>query len=110
MEGNVETELDLQKIRIALEKQQKILIKRTKTDNVIQQNSKNPDQSYFQKQRDRLLFAKDHQKLVDIGNALTRIENGKFGICDHCGQTIHPIRLETIPTTTRCIKCKKDHK
>ena len=40
-----------------------------------------------------------------IGAALMRIENGTYGTCGNCGETIAPARLEAEPAATRCIKC-----
>ncbi|MDH3672348.1 MAG: TraR/DksA C4-type zinc finger protein [Gammaproteobacteria bacterium] len=37
--------------------------------------------------------------------ALTRIENGEFGLCVRCEQEINPKRLELDPTTPFCIDC-----
>jgi RNA polymerase-binding transcription factor DksA len=40
-----------------------------------------------------------------IRAALMRIENGTYGTCGNCGETIAPARLEAEPAATRCIKC-----
>ncbi|TAD79514.1 MAG: TraR/DksA family transcriptional regulator [Sphingomonadales bacterium] len=37
--------------------------------------------------------------------ALARIENGTYGSCANCGETIARERLDAQPTATRCIKC-----
>ena len=37
--------------------------------------------------------------------ALTRIENGEFGLCVRCEEEINPQRLELDPTTPLCIDC-----
>ena len=37
--------------------------------------------------------------------ALTRIDNGTYGICAKCGAPIAHARLEAQPTASRCIKC-----
>jgi DnaK suppressor protein len=46
------------------------------------------------------------QKLDSIGYALSLMEEGTYGICENCGQEISPARLEALPHTTYCIKCK----
>jgi DnaK suppressor protein len=47
------------------------------------------------------------QKLIKkIDDALDRIDNGTFGICDDCGTEINIKRLKARPVTTLCIKCK----
>jgi DnaK suppressor protein len=44
--------------------------------------------------------------LKKIENALDRIEQGIFGICEKCGEAIDLRRLDARPVTTMCIDCK----
>jgi DnaK suppressor protein len=44
--------------------------------------------------------------LKKIEDALERIDNGSFGICEHCGEEISLARLEARPVSTLCIQCK----
>ena len=44
--------------------------------------------------------------IVKINEALERIEDGSFGICEDCGEEIGVKRLEARPVTTQCIDCK----
>ena len=39
--------------------------------------------------------------------ALRRLEDGEFGWCDGCGETIAEKRLALDPTVTRCIDCAR---
>lgn len=41
-----------------------------------------------------------------IDDALGRIRNEKFGICEECGEPISRARLEAVPWARRCINCK----
>jgi len=41
-----------------------------------------------------------------IQDALSRLEDGTFGICEECGEEISRGRLQARPITTLCIKCK----
>ncbi|MDR2534782.1 MAG: TraR/DksA family transcriptional regulator [Treponema sp.] len=43
-------------------------------------------------------------KLID--SALTRIQQGKYGLCMKCGKRIPQDRLEAIPYALMCIECK----
>ena len=45
--------------------------------------------------------------LRKIGEALKRIQEGSFGDCEDCGETIGLKRLEARPTTTHCVTCKE---
>lgn len=43
--------------------------------------------------------------LARISGALRRIDEGEFGVCDSCGETIPAGRLEADPTVTLCVGC-----
>ena len=42
-----------------------------------------------------------------IDAALLRIDEGTFGLCERCGQSIDPERLEALPYATLCIDDKR---
>lgn len=46
------------------------------------------------------------RKLASIDYALRQVQNGAYGICERCGEPIDPARLEAVPETTLCLKCK----
>lgn len=47
------------------------------------------------------------RKLVSkIEEAIARIEDGSYGICEDCGEEIGLKRLEARPVTMLCIDCK----
>lgn len=43
--------------------------------------------------------------LIQVNEALQRFEEGTFGVCENCGQSIDPARLKAIPYTALCMKC-----
>ncbi len=43
--------------------------------------------------------------LAMIERALHKIDEGSYGICDDCGKTIDPARLEILPYSNLCIDC-----
>ena len=45
-------------------------------------------------------------QLAEIEHALSKIENGTYGLCDICGQPIDPARLEALPQANLCLSCK----
>jgi len=45
------------------------------------------------------------QRLVTINNALQKIEDNTYGICEICGSKIEEDRLEANPAATTCKKC-----
>lgn len=44
-------------------------------------------------------------ELRQIHNALYRIADGSFGICQSCGRHIAPARLAALPTAALCKSC-----
>jgi DnaK suppressor protein len=52
------------------------------------------------------LRGRERKLLKKIEDAIDRIEQGLFGICDKCGEAIDIKRLEARPVTTMCIECK----
>ena len=46
------------------------------------------------------------KRLRLIDSALTRIKQGKYGLCIKCGKKIPHERLEAIPYALMCIECK----
>ncbi len=49
-----------------------------------------------------------HRKLMlDIDEALRKIQEGSYGICEDCGEEISEKRLGVMPTATLCISCKE---
>jgi DnaK suppressor protein len=54
------------------------------------------------------LRGREKSLLVKIDNALRKIEEGTFGICETCEEPIGKKRLEARPETNLCIRCKED--
>ena len=46
------------------------------------------------------------QELAGIDHALQKFEEGTYGKCDNCGQSIDPARLEALPQASLCLNCK----
>jgi DnaK suppressor protein len=67
------------------------------------------DRASAETDRNFMLRIRDREaKLIKkIKEALERIENGTFGICDECGEDISFERLKARPVTTQCIDCKR---
>ena len=52
------------------------------------------------------LRGRERRLLKKIEDAIERIEQGIFGICEKCASEIDIRRLEARPVTTLCIECK----
>jgi DnaK suppressor protein len=53
------------------------------------------------------LAADLQESLVDVDDALDRLESGTYGLCERCGKPITDARLEAMPTARRCLDCAK---
>ncbi len=60
------------------------------------------NQNLIFKLRDR-----ERQLLAKIDEALSRMDEGNFGICQDCEEPIEPKRLEARPVSTLCLSCKE---
>lgn len=67
------------------------------------------DRASLEADRNFLLRIRDRERklIVKIQEALERIEDGTFGVCEACGEQIGMKRLEARPVTTLCIECKR---
>lgn len=45
-------------------------------------------------------------QLDEIDEAVTRLDEGTYGICASCGDEIPPARLEARPASLLCVECK----
>jgi DnaK suppressor protein len=63
-------------------------------------------------ERDRelglLLGDREREKLHSIDEALLRIDEDEYGICEECDDDIPLGRLKAMPFTRHCVKCKSD--
>lgn len=68
------------------------------------------DRATHETDRNFLLRVKDRErKLISkVQEAIKRIDDGTYGICEICGEEISQKRLEVRPVTTSCIECKKE--
>lgn len=48
--------------------------------------------------------------LTHMNSALERINSGEYGVCIECGELIRKERLEEVPHTQHCVKCKNKPK
>lgn len=52
------------------------------------------------------LGSQDAKRMRLIDSALSRIKNGRFGVCMRCNKKIPVARLEAIPYALMCINCQ----
>ena len=55
---------------------------------------------------DMTLSGRDAGRLAEIEDALGRIADGEFGLCEECGGRIPVGRLEVMPAARYCLECQ----
>ena len=61
----------------------------------------------FEREKD-LSLTNNIRDLTDkIDHALSRIEEGNYGLCERCGRPIEKARIKALPYATLCIKDKQ---
>jgi DnaK suppressor protein len=58
----------------------------------------------FERERDLSIENNIRDLLGKIGRALTRLDEGTYGICSRCGKPIEKARLKALPYVDLCIK------
>lgn len=68
------------------------------------------DRASLESDRNFELRIRDRERklIMKIREALERIDEGTFGICEHCEEEIGEARLKARPVTTLCIECKTE--
>jgi len=54
------------------------------------------------------LVEMESMELEEIEEALKKIKDGEFGVCEQCGGRISVERLKVIPYASLCIRCKRE--
>jgi DnaK suppressor protein len=63
--------------------------------------------STFDRERD-LSIRYNVEDLIDqVRRALARIDEGKYGVCENCGNPIDAARLKAFPRMLMCLDCKR---
>jgi len=66
------------------------------------------DRALFESTQNFTLRIRDRERklIAKVKEALERIDEGSFGICEDCEEEIPKKRLEARPVTTLCVACK----
>jgi len=60
----------------------------------------------YEREKDYALGKQLHEMLDRVDYALSKLEEGTYGLCDACGCNIPVERLETLPHAELCIECQ----
>ena len=63
------------------------------------------DQAVAIRQNDtrQILAAEARQSIIYVNDALNHIENGTYGECEMCGESIQEQRMQAVPYATLCM-------
>lgn len=56
---------------------------------------------------DLILTDREKKKLAQIDDAIERIEENTYGLCEECGVKIPKARLKVLPFATYCVECQE---
>lgn len=59
----------------------------------------------FERQHAAALLGRAREHLSAIDTALTRLDDGSYGVCERCGRPIGAARLAARPAARACISC-----
>jgi RNA polymerase-binding transcription factor DksA len=61
---------------------------------------------FFERQFALNIASSEHDSVVEIDEALRRLDEGTYGACEECGELIESPRLRALPFVRRCIRCQ----
>ncbi len=110
----MEMQINLDKMRKRLKKQQNVLTERVEDERekASPNSIANPDRAdlasdYSYRARRLSMVEQLEEQLDETTEALKRIEEGTYGRCANCGNSIMPERLEALLSAELCIDCQR---
>jgi len=61
----------------------------------------------FEQAKELALHQNAEQLLLKVKQALSRFDQGTYGICELCGTDIDPARLQALPYAILCLRCQQ---
>ena len=59
----------------------------------------------FERQHAAALLESAREQVAALDDALRRLAEGRYGVCDRCGQPIGAERLAARPAAVTCVRC-----
>lgn len=102
---------NIKKVRIVLESRRDALSSRVHNRNAIavEKTADTMDEVRLSEERDLAtrLLERDFADIRLVDAALTRINNGTYGLCLRCDETISLNRLGVVPHAAYCVNCQE---
>jgi DnaK suppressor protein len=76
----------------------------------IEHSAEEYEQMTLATQRELAIIAleRDARLARDVEAALRRLDEGHYGICEHCEEEISPKRLNALPWARYCVHCQEE--
>jgi len=102
--------MDLSNIETILVAKRKELAQRVRSVDKDFRSGRNPDsgERAVEMENEAVLTElrrEANEELLQIDQALQRLNAGTYGLCSHCNNLISDARLNAIPYTVKCINC-----
>lgn len=106
------TELNLNSIKDRLLAERENLLNKLHDNDLSIDDSETPDPvdlavRNYSKNVMLAVSENESRQLTLINEALQRIEDGEYGICQNCENEINPKRLDAIPWARYCLNCQE---
>jgi DnaK suppressor protein len=75
---------------------------------IIEPMSADSEEQAVEAEDDETLLAQETmvmERIAAVRAAITRVDEGNYGICLTCGEAIAPARLKVLPEASQCIAC-----
>jgi DnaK suppressor protein len=63
----------------------------------------------FDRQVSLNLVSSEHDEVVAIDDALLRLDEGTYGVCEGCHNPIEKARIKALPFVRMCVKCQMEN-
>lgn len=61
----------------------------------------------MEREKDLQVATAEGRLLLEIDEAITRVADGAYGVCEGCGKEIDKRRLDVVPHVRFCLKCQE---
>ncbi|MBI4941384.1 MAG: TraR/DksA C4-type zinc finger protein [Actinobacteria bacterium] len=88
-----------------LERQHARFVEASKDSNADDEHDPEGATIAFEREQVTALLDRARRSRAALEQALARLDDGRYGVCERCGGPIAPARLEARPEAATCIAC-----
>ena len=105
-EGQLRRELD--RILVRLERHERTTLSEARSESARLVGDIFADaQVIASRNLDALSYERLSRRARELSNALERVRDGSYGICEECGGAIPAARRRALPGVTTCVRCQE---